>query len=547
MTQSREDVIQQDVQDLHGLGYAQELLRSMGGFSNFAISFSIISILTGAVILYDYGLAWAGTAASLIGWPLITIFVLCIAAAMAEVASAYPTAGGLYYWASKMKNKNWGWWTAWLNLIGQFAIVAGINYAAAGFINATILDKLIGGTFNTAEIIPGVLNGQLVTMGVLMLIQLAMNIAGINLVALLNQVSVWWHIAIVAIVALGVTIFGKADTSGLGLFDITPLDTAGSWNNDLGPISLVYGPAVSYPVIIAFFFSLLQANWTYTGYDASAHVAEETIGARVASAWGVFLSVAVSAIVGYIFLMALTLHTPDMSALFPTTLDDASTYSQYYFGGGVAVITILVYNLGEFAGNLLSAGIAIAMAFCGLSSVAAAGRMLYAFSRDDGLPGAGWLKKVSHRYRTPANSLTAIVVVSWLFTVAAFIVGTGTAIVIVTAISTIFLYAAYGVVIYLGATTQEWVSHRTWSLGRWSKPIAWVAVFWVLVLMVLFSFPTSGNISWPFMVITVALLLIYYFGWAKARFKGPQAQGGEAQLTEIEQEFKQAAEELAGG
>ena len=147
--------IKQDVADLHRLGYAQELFRSMGGFSNFAISFSIISILTGAVILYDYGLAWAGTAAVMIGWPLITVFVLAIAASMAELASAYPTAGGLYYWASKMKNKNWGWWTAWLNLIGQFAIVAGIDYAAAGFINATILDRLTGGVFNTTEIIPG--------------------------------------------------------------------------------------------------------------------------------------------------------------------------------------------------------------------------------------------------------------------------------------------------------------------------------------------------------------------------------------------------------
>ena len=118
MTQarSREDTIQQDVQDLHRLGYAQELFRSMGGFSNFAISFSIISILTGAVILYDYGLAWAGTAAVMIGWPLVTVFVLLIAASMAEIASAYPTAGGLYYWASKMKNKAWGWWTAWFNL-----------------------------------------------------------------------------------------------------------------------------------------------------------------------------------------------------------------------------------------------------------------------------------------------------------------------------------------------------------------------------------------------------------------------------------------------
>src|SRR5580765_5119011 len=172
MTQSREDVIQQDVRDLHKLGYAQELFRSMGGFSNFAISLSIISILTGAVILYDYGLAWAGTAASLIGWPLVTIFVLCIAAAMSEVASAYPTAGGLYYWASRMRGKAWGWWTAWFNLLGQFAIVAGIAYAAAQFLNATIVDKLTGGVFNTTEVIHGVINGQLVTMGVLMLIEL---------------------------------------------------------------------------------------------------------------------------------------------------------------------------------------------------------------------------------------------------------------------------------------------------------------------------------------------------------------------------------------
>jgi amino acid transporter len=557
MARSRQDVIQQDVADLHKLGYAQELLRSMGGFSNFAISFSIISILTGAVILYDYGLAWAGTAAVLIGWPLVTIFVLAIAASMAEIASAYPTAGGLYYWASRMKNKEWGWWTAWLNLIGQFAIVAGINYAAAAFLNATIITPLLSNVGiaygNTTELIPNLLNGQLVTMGILMLIELALNIAGINLVALLNQASVWWHIVIVAAVVVLVFLAGKPDASGLTLFAVQPQDVGGSWANNLGFADFSYGPAVSYPFILAFFFSLLQANWTYTGYDASAHVAEETVGARVSSAWGLFLSVAVSAIVGFVFLLALTTHLPDLSTLFPADLAtaDAATYSQYYFGGGAAVIDILAYNLGQI-GNLLSAGIAIAMAFCGLSSVASAGRMLFAFSRDDGLPGSGWLKKVSHRYRTPANSLTAIVIVSWLFTVAAFWVGAqggpgggGIAIVIITAISTIFLYAAYGVVIYLGATTQGWLSERVWSLGRWSKPIAWVSVAWVLVLMVLFSWPTSGNISWPFMVGTVVLLLIYYFAYAKSRFKGPRSMGDTAELTEIEREFEHAAEELS--
>ena len=251
MTQprTREEVIQQDIDDLHGLGYAQELFRSMGGFSNFAISFSIISILTGAVILYDYGLAWAGTAAVMIGWPLVTIFVLAIAASMAELASAYPTAGGLYYWASKMKNKNWGWWTAWLNLIGQFAIVAGINWAAANFLNATIVTPILANAGidygNTTTILAVgdsiVLTGALVTMGILMLVELALNIAGIRLVAMLNQVSVWWHIGIVALVVLLIFIAGKPDVSGLTLFAIQPQDVAGSWQNAVGPVKVDYG------------------------------------------------------------------------------------------------------------------------------------------------------------------------------------------------------------------------------------------------------------------------------------------------------------------
>jgi amino acid transporter len=555
MTQSREDVIQQDVADLHKLGYAQELLRSMGGFSNFAISFSIISILTGAVILYDYGLAWAGTAAVMIGWPLVTVFVLLIAASMSEIASAYPTAGGLYYWASRMKNKNWGWWTAWFNLIGQFAIVAGINYAAALFINATIITPILsnfGIAYGNTTVLIGsadqpILVGSLVTMGILMLIQLAINIAGINLVALLNQVSVWWHMAIVAAVVVLVFVVGKPDESGLTLFAIQPQDVAGSWEINIGGvIDLDFGAAVTYPIMLAFFFSLLQANWTYTGYDASAHVAEETVGARVASAWGLFLAVAVSAIVGFIFLVTLSTHLPNLSTLFPATFDgaDPAKYSQYYFGDGAAVIDTLIFNLGSTVGGVLSAGIAVAMWFCGLSSIASAGRMLYAFSRDDGVPGSRWLKKVSHRYRTPANALVAIVAIAWLFSVAAFFVGKGTAVIIVTAISTIFLYAAYGICIYLGATTQDWLKERVWSLGRWSKPVAWVAVFWVVVLMVLFSFPTSGNISLPFMVAVVIFLVVYYFGWARRGFKGPHAMGDAAELTEIEREFEAAAGEV---
>ena len=561
---SRDDVIQQDIKDLHQLGYAQELFRTMGGFSNFAISFSIISILTGAVILYDYGLAWAGTAAVLIGWPLVTVFVLAIAASMSEIASAYPTAGGLYYWASKMKDKNWGWWTAWFNLIGQFAIVSGINFAAAFFLNQTIISPLTGNGFtNTTEILKVgdtlVISGQLLTMAVLMLGQLVLNIVGIRIVAMLNQVSVWWHIAFVILIAGSLFLLGTKSTeidSGLKLFAIQPQDTLGSWEIRIPPWAgvdpdtstpwylLSMGAASTYaPVFIAFFFSLLLANWTYTGYDASAHVAEETVGARVASAWGLFLSVAVSAVVGFIFLLALTLHLPDLTPLFGQ-LDDPDKYSQYYFGNNAAVVYILQQNLPSGLAGVFGGAIAIAMSFCGLSSVASAGRMLYAFARDDGMPGSGWLKKVNHQYRTPANALIAMVVGAFILTVVAFLAGGGTAIVIVTAISTIFLYAAYGITIYLGLSTREWISHRVWSLGRWSRPIAMVALFWVIVLMILFSFPTSGNISITFMLITVALMAIYYFGWAKSRFQGPRVMGADDTLTEIEREFEHAAETI---
>ena len=565
MTQatSREDAIQQDVKDLHRLGYAQELFRTMGGFSNFAISFSIISILTGAVILYDYGLAWAGTAASLIGWPLITFFVLCIAASMAEVASAYPTAGGLYYWASRMKNKNWGWWTAWLNLVGQFAIVAGINYAAALFLNATIITPLTDGAYSNTTVFFGdpafgaegpALEWRARHHGRAARRRAGLNIAGVRVVALLNQISVWWHIFFVIVIAGSLFVLGTQSTTqdaGLTLFAIQPVDTAGAWDNTF-PVgsenpwfSFQYGPAVAYPLFLAFFFSLLQANWTYTGYDASAHVAEETVGARKASAWGIFLSVAVSAVVGYIFLLAITLHLPDLTPLFPEVLDNPAVYSQYYFGDGAAVLYTLNENLDAGLAAVLGGGIAIAMCFCGLSSVASAGRMLFAFSRDDGIPGSGWLKKVSHRFRTPANALTAMVIGAFILTFFAFWVGRGIAVVIVTAISTIFLYAAYGVPIWLGLTTEDWKKERVWSLGRWSRPIAIIALFWIVVLMFLFSFPTSGNISWPFMVAIVVFLLIYYFGWARRSFQGPRVQGGEEELTEIEREFEEAAKEVA--
>ena len=130
---AKEELIREDIKRLHGMGYAQELFRAMGGFSNFAISFTIISILSGALTLFAFGISSAGPVAGSIGWPLVSVFVVIVGLAMAELASAYPTAGGLYYWSSKLGGPGWGWYTGWFNLLGQFAITAGIDYGLAFF------------------------------------------------------------------------------------------------------------------------------------------------------------------------------------------------------------------------------------------------------------------------------------------------------------------------------------------------------------------------------------------------------------------------------
>ena len=239
---TREEIIREDVKTLHGLGYAQQLFREMGGFSNFAISFSIISILTGAILLYGYGLKFAGPIINTVGWPLVSFFVLCVAASMAEIASAYPTAGGLYYWAYRLGGKTWAWVTAWLNMLGQITITAGINMAAAIYITGMVTGLL--GTPGDATVpILGAVNGWnfwLFVMAIIMIPQVLINVMGIKLTARLNDFSVYWHIGGVLIIALLLTIFGKYHNSLAFMFStaqtVSPADVAGSFF--VGPIEV---------------------------------------------------------------------------------------------------------------------------------------------------------------------------------------------------------------------------------------------------------------------------------------------------------------------
>ena len=184
---TKEELIAQDIKRLHGMGYAQELFRTMGGFSNFAISFTIISVLSGCITLFATGITTSGFAAGSLGWPLVTIFVVIVALGMAELASAYPTAGGLYYWASKLGGPAWGWFTGWFNLIGQVAITAGIDYGLAVSIDVllnAIFPKFPATLGSVTGIDPATQWATLAIYAVVLALHALLNIFGVRLVAI---------------------------------------------------------------------------------------------------------------------------------------------------------------------------------------------------------------------------------------------------------------------------------------------------------------------------------------------------------------------------
>ena len=205
------------------------------------------------------------------------------------------------------------------------------------------------------------------------------------------------------------------------------------------PLSFFVRPITSnlegWPYWWAFVVGLLQAQWTFTGYDASASVSEETVDPKRRVPWAIVMAVAVSAIVGYLLLIALTLAIRDI----PSVLNARDATGHQI----PAVIAILTDALGERAGALATALAVVAMWFCGLSAVTWSSRTIYAFARDEGMPGSRIWKRVSSRHSTPAPAIWFCVVVAFLATISS---GTYAA---VTSISVMGLYFSYIIPVYL--------------------------------------------------------------------------------------------------
>src|SRR5713101_929673 len=449
-----------DVEQLHRLGYAQELARRMSTFSNFAVSFTIISILSGCLTLYAYGMNTGGPIIMNIGWPLVGIFVTLVGLSMAEVASTYPTAGGLYYWAAKLGGKNgaaWRWFTGWFNLLGQVGVTAGIDFGGAFFMSA-LFNQLFNYTLDPPHI-SAVYSVILFAHGLL-------NSLGIRLVAIRNDISVWWHLVGVVIIVGALFFIPSHHQSASFIFT--------NFVNNTG-FSFAGAP------IYVFLIGLLLAQYTFTGYDASAHMTEETHNAAIAGPRGIVWSIVISLIAGWILLIGVT------------SVISQSNYAGEFAAGGAAPGVIFIDSMGKTWAAILLLIVIGAEFYCGMSSVTANSRMIYAFSRDGAVPGSQFWHKINPRTRTPTNSI-------WFAAVGAFLLGlpylwSPVAYAAVVSIAVIGLYIAYGLPILLRRLAGSRFQPGPWQLGRWSGVIGWIAVVWIAFIAILFVLPqyAPGN------------------------------------------------------
>jgi amino acid transporter len=506
-----------DEQRLAELGYKQELSRGWSGFSNFAISFSIISVLAGCFTTYGQAFKNGGPIAISIAWPLISLLILAVAVSMSELASAMPTAGGIYYWASKLGGAGWGWFTGWFNLIGLVAVVASVDYVCAIFLTNLLglynlhfifnFPKAAGltGSANvhySAHVYFALFAGILILHGLI-------NVFSSHLVSIFNAVSVWWHVIGVAVIVIILIAVPSHHASFSYVF--------GHRINASGFSEHMYW---YYVLPLGFLLTM----YTITGYDASAHVSEETHGAAEQAPKGIWRSVFYSAVIGWIVLLAITFAVQKSKetellkagypalAIFTTALSSAA-----------AKAVILISTMGQL--------------FCGMACVTSASRMTFAFSRDGAVPGHNLWRRLG-KNRTPTWSVLFVCVFAAIITAPAYFpnhLGTPVAFLAVTSISVIGLYIAYTIPVFLRWRMREEFKAGPWTLGaryKWLNPIAFS---WVAICVVIFSLPFEpagvffkSGFSWnsvnyaPLVTIGVmATVTIWFIVSAKKTFTGP--------------------------
>jgi amino acid transporter len=496
----------QDDELLAKLGYKQELSRSWSSFSNFAISFSIISILAGCFT--TFGQAWnnGGPIAISWGWPIISAFILIIGFTMSELVSAYPTSGGIYWWAAKMGGPAAGFFTGWLNLIGLLAVTASVAYGAATFFDLTI------STISSGYADGYSLTRVFIIFVIIFVLAALANIFSGHLLAVINNISVWWHVAGAAIVILVLVIVPDTHQSADFVFT-ERINNSG------------YDTGFYWFLVLPLGFLLTQ--YTITGFDASAHLSEETQGAAEGAAKGIWRSIFYSAVGGYALLLAFVFAVQD-----PKEVTAGGGAVDLIFGQALPQGWHFLILLISTAGQL----------FCATACLTSASRMTFAFSRDGAIPGSKALSKVNAATKIPGNAVVFVAVIGVIVTLPALIevdingAPVPVAFYAVTSVAVIGLYLAFLIPIWLRWKMGDAFEPGSWTLGSKYKWMNLVAVAEIAIICIYFilpftpaAIPGNENFSFKFVnyapVLTIGALLILAIWWqvsAKHWFTGPK-------------------------
>jgi amino acid transporter len=499
-----QSVIAEDIKQLHSMGYAQELSRRMKQFSNFAISMSIICILSGGINSVAQAISGVGGAAIGIGWPIGCLISLLFALALAHISSAYPTAGGLYHWGSIFGGRGWGWVTAWLNLIGLVTVLGAINVGTWLFFH---------GAFGAALGIENTPTTQFIFVAIITAIQALINYLGIRLTSKLTDFS--GYLIFFGAIALALAFLAYAPS-----WDFSRLITFANYSGDAGGGVWPQTSSIGY----VFALGLLLPIYTITGYDASAHTAEETVNAASAVPKGMVSSVVWSSLFGWLFLVAFVLAIPNM--------DDAAKQ-----GWGVFFWTA-DQVLPAWLKSLLYVVIFLAQFLCGLATVTSASRMIYAFARDGGLPASKALRSVNATYRTPAIAIWVSSILAVLFTAYAALYT------VIVSVTVIFLFLSFAVPIFFAmrAHGKTWTKMGPWTLGGLFKPVCALVILAMATIFFIGVQPPNNNALWITLVF-LALTAVLWFAVERRRFQGPPT--GEM-IAKRQREIAEAEAALGG-
>ncbi|KAG0080707.1 hypothetical protein BGZ93_004304 [Podila epicladia] len=476
---------------LEKLGYKQSLDRSLSAFSNFGVTFSCCSILSGLTPLYADALQSGGPMTVIWGWLLVSFFTLMIGLSLAEICSAFPTTGGLYFWTTRLASADWVPLASWVvGYTNWLVAIASTDLAMAQFL-ASLISMNTSYEPNTYVIFA-------IYVAILFLHGFVNSMA-VRLNGLFNNISVWWHVLGTATIVIVVLVTTPEKQSASFVFT--------EWVNNTGWSSGFY----------VFMLGLLQSQYTLSGYDSAAHMSEETHNAQTGGPRGIIMAIVVASIVGWVFLVGMTFCITDF---------EAQIVSPHV---GVALSQIFLDSAGLRLAIFLILIILGAQFFCGSALTLASSRMVYAFARDGALP----FSKHLHKLNKEKSPVAAV----WFNIAFCFILGlpyiwSETAYSAIVSVNTIASSISYLIPILCRIIlARETFEPGPFNLGRLSTPIGIISSGWIICTSALFLCPTQApvtveNMNYalvPF-VIVIGLCVSYYAIWGRHWFK-PGAGG----------------------